>query len=62
MRAAYRSSYLIERLPAKGRPGLATRLRNNMVRLLRAVEATGLKPHDSLRGYYKKLKHVETGR
>jgi len=21
-----------------------------------------LKPHDSLRGYYKKLKHVETGR
>lgn len=21
-----------------------------------------LKPHDSLRGYYKKLKHVETGK
>jgi hypothetical protein len=53
---------LISRIPAKGRPGLRTRLANNMLRLLREVVLGDVKPHDSVVGFSKKLGRVEVGR
>ncbi|NBR71852.1 MAG: hypothetical protein EBT75_07155 [Proteobacteria bacterium] len=61
-RHAYRSAYLIERLPVRGRPGLRAKVGTAMDRLCAALQKDSrLRPYDSIRGYYKKLKHVEKG-
>ena len=62
-RHAYRSAYLIERLPVRGKPGLRAKVATAMDRLCVALQKDSrLRPHDSIRGYYKKLKHVEKGK
>jgi len=61
-RNAYRSAYLIERLPMRGKPGLRAKVATAMDRLCVALQKDSrLRPHDSVRGFFKKLNHVEKG-